>query len=207
MINNITLINIIGAGGFGYEIVHLLKNKNPSLNFEFYDDHGQNKNIRPIDNLKIKNGIKKYCIITIGDPQARKNIYERIKINSDLMFPNIDFSNHNVYPTSEFNSNGNGNIYMPNSLIGFNTHIGSFNIIGANAGIGHNVTIGDFNFIGPNSFLAGNVKVSDLSKFSFGTFILQNLYLCSEINSMPYTVFYKNKKISGTYYGNPAIKI
>ena len=66
---------------------------------------------------------------------------------------------------------------------------------------------GDFNFLGPNSFLAGNSKIGDFCKLSFGTFIMQNGFLCSNIKSMPYTAFYKKYKLPGTYFGNPAKSI
>jgi hypothetical protein len=203
MLNN-DLVHIVGAGGFGKEISYLINCRFPDLNLCIYDDNDCGDNIKPIDNLVDNQEIFGDCILAIGDPDLRRNVYNRIKGNVNLNFPNIDLSKNSDYPTYPHNSIGVGNIYMPGSILGYNSKIGSFNIIGANVGVGHDVVVGDFNFIGPNSFMAGNSKIGDSCKLSFGTFIMQNGLLSSNIKSMPYTVFYKKYKISGTYFGNPA---
>lgn len=200
-------VHIVGAGGFGMEISYLLNCRFPYLNFCRYDDNLSGNYTKPIEFLVNNQEIIGDCILAIGDPEQRRNVYNRIKENLNLNFPNIDLSNNTDYPTSPHNSTGVGNIYMPGSILGYNSQIGSFNILGANVGVGHDVVIGDFNFIGPNSFLSGNSKIGDFCKLSFGTFIMQNGLLSSNIKSMPYTVFYKKYKISGTYFGNPAKSI
>lgn len=200
-------IHIIGAGGFGMEIAYLIKNRFPGFNYCMYDDSVSGDNIKTIENLVFNQEVVADCILAIGDPEVRRDVFNRIKGNTNLNFPNLDLSNDMNYPTSPHNSIGIGNIYMPGSIIGYNSQLGSFNIIGANVGIGHDVVIGDFNFLGPNSFLAGNSKIGDFCKLSFGTFIMQNGLLCSNIKSMPYTAFYKKYKLSGTYFGNPAKSI
>ena len=200
-------IHIIGAGGFGMEIEYLIKNRFPAFNYCIYDDYVSGDNIKKIENLVFNQKVVSDCILAIGDPEVRRDVFNRIKENSNLNFPNLDLSNNMNYPTSPHNSIGTGNIYMPGSIIGYNSKIGSFNILGANVGVGHDVVIGDFNFLGPNSFLAGNSKIGDSCKLSFGTFIMQNGFLSSNIKSMPYTVFYKKYKLPGTYFGNPAKSI
>jgi hypothetical protein len=200
-------IHIIGAGGFGLEIAYLVKCRFSYINLCLYDDSVIDDHIKPIESLISNKDISGDCILAIGDPDSRKNVYNRIKINSNLNFPNVDLSNDMNYPTSPHNPIGIGNIFMPGSIIGYNSQIGSFNVIGANVGIGHDVVIGDFNFLGPNSFLAGNSKIGDFCKLSFGTFIMQNGILCSNIKSMPYTVFYKSYRLPATYFGNPAKSI
>jgi hypothetical protein len=200
-------IHIIGAGGYGVEIAYLVKCQYPIVNIFYYDDNLRDDHIWPIDFLIGDKEISGDCILAIGDPAVRRDIVNRVKGNSKLNFPNIDLSNSLSYPTSSANSIGVGNIIMPGAIIGLNSKVGSFNILGANVGIGHDVEIGDFNFIGPNCFLAGNSKIGDFCKLSFGSFIMQNAYLCSNIDSMPYTAFYKKYKIPGTYFGNPAKSI
>jgi hypothetical protein len=200
-------IHIIGAGGFGMEISYLIKCFYPNLKILMYDDKVIGDNIQSIDTLVNNRMIIGDCILAIGDSELRGNIHSRIKENSNLNFPNIDLSQNSDYPISPLNSIGVGNIYMPGSILGYNSQIGSFNIFGTNVGVGHDVVIGDFNFIGPNSFLAGNSKIGDFCKLSFGTFIMQNGILKSNIKSMPYTVFYKKYKKPGTYFGNPAKSI
>ena len=200
-------IHIVGAGGFGMEIAYLLQNRFAGFNYCMYDDSVIGENIKTIENLVLDQEVIGDCILAIGDPDVRRDVFNRIKQNSNLNFPNVDLSHDMNYPTSPHNSIGIGNIYMPGSIIGYNSQIGSFNILGANVGIGHDVVIGDFNFLGPNSFLAGNSKIGDFCKLSFGTFIMQNGFLCSNIKSMPYTAFYKKYKLPGTYFGNPAKSI
>jgi NDP-sugar pyrophosphorylase family protein len=206
MFNNNTL-HIVGSGGFGLEIAYLLKCHYPDIHYFMYDDNGIDNQIRTLEFLIHDKNIAGDCVIAIGEPEVRRDVFNRMKQNSSLNFPNVDLSNDTKYPTSPLNSIGIGNIYMPGSIIGYNSQIGSFNILGANVGIGHDVVIGDFNFIGPKSFLAGNSKIGDFCKLSFGTFIMQNGLLCSNIKSMPYTAFYKKYKLPGTYFGNPAKSI
>lgn len=204
---NSNLVHIVGAGGFGMEIAFLIKSQSPGLDYCMYDDSITGQNIKTIETLVFNREMVGDCILAIGDPELRKEVFNRIRQNSNLSFPNVDLSNSMSYPTSIHNSIGIGNIYMPGSIIGYNSQIGSFNILGVNVGIGHNVEIGDFNFLGPNTLLAGNSKIGDFCQLSFGTFIMQNGYLCSSIKSMPYTAFYKKYKLPGTYFGNPAKSI
>ena len=200
-------IHIVGSGGFGKEIAYLVKCHYPNVNFFWYDDNLSGNHIKSIDFLVCDKDISGDCILAIGDPAARRDIYNRVKGKYKLNFPNIDLSNSLSYPTSSSNSIGVGNIIMPGAIIGLNSKVGSFNVLGANVGIGHDVVIGDFNFLGPNCFLAGNSQIGDFCKLSFGTFIMQNGFLCSNIKSMPYTAFYKKYKLPGTYFGNPAKSI
>jgi acetyltransferase-like isoleucine patch superfamily enzyme len=194
---------IICYGGFGREIEFLIKCKFPEIQLYIYDDTNSTENILPIENL-LKIDYNLNCVIAIGDPDSRLNIYNKLKSNKCLIFPNIIFSKFNSYPFSKDILIGNGNIIMPDVTVGINSIIGSFNVIGMNVGLGHDVEIGDYNFIGPNSFLAGNVKIGDNCKLSFGTSFMQKSSIISETNTMPYTVIYRKLKKSGTYIGNPA---
>jgi carbonic anhydrase/acetyltransferase-like protein (isoleucine patch superfamily) len=194
---------IIGYGGFGKEIEFLIKCKFPKIKLVIYDDTNTSENILSIDKiLNIDYNLN--CVIAIGDPNSRLNIYNKLKLNTYLIFPNIIFSTFKSYPFSKDILMGVGNIIMPNVTVGINSVIGSHNVIGMNVGLGHDVEIGNYNFIGPNSFLAGSVKIGDNCKLSFGTSFMQKSSIVSETNTMPYTVIYRKIKKSGTYIGNPA---
>lgn len=194
---------IIGYGGFGKEIEFLIKSKFPRIKLSIYDDINTTENVLPIENI-LNVDYNLNCVIAIGDPKSRLNIYNKLKINKCIIFPNIIFSTFNSYPFSKDILMGEGNIIMPNVTVGINSVIGSYNVIGMNVGLGHDVEIGDYNFIGPNSFLAGSVKIGDNCKLSFGTSFMQKSSIVSETNTMPYTVIYRKIKKSGTYIGNPA---
>jgi hypothetical protein len=194
---------IIGYGGFGKEIEFLIKCKFPKIKIVIYDDTNTSENILSIDKI-LNVDYNLNCVIALGDPNSRLNIYNKLKLNTYLIFPNIIFSTFNSYPFSKNILMGEGNIIMPNVTVGINSVIGSHNVIGMNVGLGHDVEIGDFNFIGPNSFLAGSVKIGDNCKLSFGTSFMQKSSIVSETNTMPYTVIYRRLKKSGTYIGNPA---
>ena len=184
---------IIGYGGFGKEIEFLIKCKFPKIKLVIYDDTNTSENILSIDKiLNIDYNLN--CVIAIGDPNSRLNIYNKLKLNTYLIFPNIIFSTFKSYPFSKDILMGVGNIIMPNVTVGINSVIG----------LGHDVEIGNYNFIGPNSFLAGSVKIGDNCKLSFGTSFMQKSSIVSETNTMPYTVIYRKIKKSGTYIGNPA---
>ncbi len=194
---------IIGYGGFGKELEFLIKCKFPEIKLNIYDDTIISKNVLSIDKI-LNVDYNLNCVIAIGDPISRLNIYNKLKVNKFLIFPNIIFSDFNSYPFSNEILIGEGNIIMPNVTIGINSVIGSYNVIGMNVGLGHDVEIGDYNFIGPNSFLAGSVKIGNNCKLSFGTSFIQKSGIVSETNTMPYTVIYRKIKKAGTYFGNPA---
>lgn len=203
MLQNITELHLVGYGGLGKEIEFLINSKFPKINIIPYDDTLVGEKVKKISILKsISNPIS--CVIAIGDPKGREAVYNTLKTNNNINFPNIILSQFDSYNFSNKNIIGVGNLIMPQVIIGFNTILGNFNIFGVNSGLGHDVSIGNFNFIGPNCFLAGNVNVANNCKLSFGTFILQKVKLVSSINTMPYTCIYKNIKISGSYHGNPA---
>ena len=193
---------IIGYGGFGKEIEFLIKCKFPEINLIIYDDYSSEKVLIIEEIFNVDYNLN--CVIAIGDPNSRFNLYNRLKLNTYLIFPNIILSTFNSYPFSKDNLIGEGNIIMPNVTIGINSVIGSHNVLGMNVGLGHDVEIGDYNFIGPNSFLAGSVRIGDNCKLSFGTSFVQKSSIVSETNTMPYTVVYKKLRKSGTYIGNPA---
>jgi UDP-3-O-[3-hydroxymyristoyl] glucosamine N-acyltransferase len=201
---------IVGAGGLGQEILHLLKHSAVSKWDEILlcsdrpGDHGD----LVCDTKELFEQKQIFdCIIGIGNCFDRASLHSRIRGIENLRFINIDLSDSQSYPKHESNIIGVGNIIMPNSLIGVKTVIGSFNIIGANSGIGHHTAIGDYNFFGPNSFIAGGVRIGSICSFSFGTGFLQNVSVGSNVNSLPYTVFAKDQTEAGTYSGMPAKKV
>jgi sugar O-acyltransferase (sialic acid O-acetyltransferase NeuD family) len=197
-------LHIIGAGGFGKEVAHLVASKNEYTEILFHaDDDIDQIGVLSIDSL-IDSKETLYCVIAIGDNNLRELIFNRLQENSLLKFINLDFRDNSAYPNSPQNIIGSGNIIMPNSIIGVYSSIGSFNIIGSNAGFGHHVNLGDFNFIGPGSFLAGSVQIGSHCTLSFGTGIMPKVKIESNINTMPYTVIYKNIRKPGSYTGNPA---
>ena len=199
-------LSIVGYGGFGKEIEYLIRNKFKGVKIKIYDDLDKSANVNPIEDLVI---IKKpaNCIISVGDPLMRKGIYNRLKKNQFIAFPNLVFSNFETYPFDERKLIGQGNIIMGDVIIGYNTNIGSFNVIGSRVTLGHDVKLGSFNFIGPNCFLAGSVSVGDNCKLSFSTSFIQKTKMISNTNTMPFSVIYKNIKVPGTYAGNPCLKI
>jgi acetyltransferase-like isoleucine patch superfamily enzyme len=203
MTENFSELHMIGYGGLGRELEFLIGTKYPKINIIVYDDVVISTNVKKTVELeKIEYPIN--CLIAIGDPNGKLFVYNKLKKNKHIIFPNIILSNFESYNFSIDNIIGSGNILMPQCVIGYNTIIGDFNLFGVNSGLGHDVKIGNFNFIGPNCFLAGNVNISDNCKLSFGTFVLQKVTLTSNINTMPYTCVYKHLKTAGSYHGNPA---
>jgi UDP-3-O-[3-hydroxymyristoyl] glucosamine N-acyltransferase len=203
ILENLTELHLVGYGGLGREIEFLLNSNYPKLQIFLYDDNSTVLKAKKISELKsINKSI--CCVITVGDPKVKETLFNLLKDNSNLHFPNIIFAKFDTYKFAICNKIGVGNIIMPQSIIGFNSIIGNFNLFGVNSGVGHDASIGNYNFIGPNCFLAGNVNIENSCKLSFGTFILQKTTLVSNINTMPYTSIYKNLKIPGSYHGNPA---
>lgn len=174
-------IVIIGAGGFGREVAWLIERINKvKKNYKllgFIDDNVK-KGIQ-IDNYSVLgtiNELKRYekkinVCIAIGNAKIRKKIYEKIKINQNLNFPNL------IDPSVLINENniGKGNIICANNIFTVGYKVNDFCIINLSCTIGHDVLMKSFVTVYPGVNISGNVNIEECVELGTGSSIIQGV--------------------------------
>ncbi len=173
---------VYGAGGFGREVMWMIES---SLNYSekynilgFVDDSNELKNA--VINSKriigdttwlISRQEKIAVVIAIGNSIIRKNIYNKLKDNSHIIFPNIIADDVKI---SDYVKLGQGCIICFSNIITVNIDIGDFLISNLDCTIGHDSKIGDFVTINPSVNVSGNVTIGDCVNIGTGTNVIQN---------------------------------
>jgi len=173
-----TKIAIVGAGGFGREVFHL-------LNHEFYEcvgfiDHPDVNESLQVPIIGHESELGKIiadfkisqCIIALGDIQKRTNIVDQIR-QYQLNFPLVYDSSITNYSREI----GDGTILYPNVVIMNDCNIGQFTLLNTGVTLGHDVTIGDFCNINPGVHLAGRITVGDGTLIGIGASIKENVMI------------------------------
>jgi sugar O-acyltransferase (sialic acid O-acetyltransferase NeuD family) len=206
---------IIGAGGLGREILFMLSDINNINNC--YDILGfidntpelQNKIINNFPVLGDDTWLFNYkdninIIIAVGDPQARKNIYDKFSHKENISFPTI-VANDAKY--SDTVTIGKGCIIGFYSLLTVNISIGNFVLLNNYCNIGHDACIGDFVTLYGNVNVSGNVSIGSGAEIGVGTRILQNKSIGENSKVGIGSVVVRNVPSNCTVFGVPAKRI
>lgn len=213
---------VFGSGGVSKETVYIIEEINNFSNSKIYNFLGFIENddqkvgevvikdykVISSDN-KFSDFSKKFSVlgvvIPIGNPKIKISIYEKIKNESNLVYPNI------FHPSVTFDKTtvnfGFGNIIAPGSRLTTDIRIGNFNLININTLIGHDVTIGNFNVINSLVSVSGNVKIGDGCLVGTGADILQQKVVCDNSVVGSGSVVTKNVRENETVFGMPAVSI
>lgn len=207
-------ILIIGAGGFGREVEWLINRINNSNNNQwnligYVDDNVQKgtaitklKVVYNTDEL-LKLEEKTNVVIAIGNAKVRKLIYNKIKENKNLSFPNL------VDPSAIIGEvdMGIGNIICAGTIATVNIKINNFNIINLDCTIGHDDVLADFITVYPSVNISGNTTINEVVEIGTGTQIIQGKNICSNVIIGAGAVVVKDIGEEGTYIGIPVKKI
>ena len=207
-------ILIIGAGGFGREVEWLINRINNSNNNQwnligYVDDNIQKgtaitklKVVYNTDEL-LKLEEKTNVVIAIGNAKVRKLIYNKIKENKNLSFPNL------VDPSAIIGEvdMGIGNIICAGTIATVNIKINNFNIINLDCTIGHDDVLTDFITVYPSVNISGNTTINEVVEIGTGTQIIQGKNICSNVIIGAGAVVVKDIEEEGTYIGIPVKKI
>lgn len=176
-------IVIVGAGGFGREVKMLIDQINGSNDkYEFlgyYDDGHEigtiinyDKVLGSIDDLS-KTDTKINVVVAIGQPDVKRKIVERLKINSNIDFPTL------IHPSVkigyEFNSIGKGCIICAGTIITCNIKIKDFVILNLMCTVGHDTTIGSYASFMPSVNISGEVIIKEEVYVGTGAKIINQL--------------------------------
>ena len=207
-------ILIIGAGGFGREVEWLINRINNSNNNQwnligYVDDNIQKgteitklKVVYNTDEL-LKLEEKTNVVIAIGNAKVRKLIYNKIKENKNLSFPNL------VDPSAIIGEvdMGIGNIICAGTIATVNITINNFNLINLDCTIGHDDVLADFITVYPSVNISGNTTINEVVEIGTGTQIIQGKNICSNVIIGAGAVVVKDIGEEGTYIGIPVKKI
>lgn len=162
---------IIGAGGFGREVLEIFKDQNKQKKqwniLGFIDD---NKDIQDkiINNYPVLGGLDWFkenkdvgCVCAIGKPEAKKKIVSRLQDLGVIFYNAI----HPSVIMSEFVEIGNGVIIGAGTILTVNIKIGNHVIINLNCSVGHDTIIDDYCSIMPT------VKINGCNHLSEGVYV------------------------------------
>ena len=170
---------VYGAGGMGRELMWQL-NDPASTKYNilgFVDDdpekYGKNINGYPVvgDTEWLLNKNTEICVaVAVGYPELRRRIVEKLKVNSNIVFPNIIAPDAKV---SEFVELGEGCIICYGNIITVNIKIGDFFLANRCCTVGHDCVVGDYVTLNPMVSVSGNVTVEDCVDIGTGANIIQ----------------------------------
>lgn len=203
-------IVIVGAGGFGREVEWLIERIN-KINQKwnilgFADDNIEKGTLiehsKVIYNINDLTNIDKELnvAIAVGNAKTRKLLYNKLKNNLNISFPNL------VDPSviSGDIDIGKGNIICAGTIITVNVKIKDFTIINLDCTVGHDDMINDFVTIYPSVNVSGNVEIGEGTEIGTGTQIIQGKNICNNCIIGAGAVVVKNIEEEGTYVGVPA---
>lgn len=198
-------IAIIGAGGFGREVFHLLDD-------DIYEcvgfiDYNKTKEELPVPIIGHENDMDRLvdeyefsnCAIAIGDPKKRKNI--QIVIGKfPIQFPSVIHSTVQYFSTDI----RDGAILYPGVVIMNDCMIGKFTLLNSGVTLGHDVVIGDFCNINPGAHLAGRITVGNGSLIGIGASIKEKTKIGQNVIVGAGSVVLNDIPDNTTVYGVPA---
>jgi len=204
-------IVLVGAGGFGREVLWILE-ENKDWNILGFIDGSDELTGKMINGYPIL-GTEEWlvnckseinAVICIGNPKVRKAVVDKISVNTNIKFPNIIANDVRFSKHVEF---GVGNIICSSSILTVNIKLGDFNIINLSCTIGHDVNLHNYITVYPGVNISGNVEIGNETEIGTGTKIIQGLLITNNVITGAGAVVVKDLTESGTYIGVPVKKI
>lgn len=162
-------IAIFGVGGFGREVLTLIKHINQSKPtyrmVGFFDDgHEKGEMINGFPVLGKTEELNAWptdiCIaISIGKPETKKKVVEKIT-NSKVSFPILIHPNV-VIGDLDYVKIGEGCIICAGNMITTNIEIGDFVILNLGCTVGHDTVIKDYAAFMPSCNISGEVLIEE----------------------------------------------
>ncbi|WP_172371611.1 acetyltransferase [Sporosarcina jiandibaonis] len=171
---------IVGAGGLGrgvLETVNMIASQSRNWEVEGFIDDNVDLYETTINGINVVGGIDYLMkinsftniILAIANPNIKEMVYERLKENSYLFFPNIIHPNVALTPSTKI---GWGNIISENVSFSADVEIGNFSLIHFNSTIGHDVKLEDYVTVYPGANISGFVKLKCKSEIGSNACIM-----------------------------------
>jgi sugar O-acyltransferase (sialic acid O-acetyltransferase NeuD family) len=176
-----TQIVILGSGGFGREVLWLLRSLDKErlevLGFVDEDTnlHGKTLSDLPVlggfeyllEMQRAKNNLRAVC--AVGEPALRKDLVSKARAAGIRDFL---VAIHPTCQLSGFVEVGEGTVIAANSIITTQVTINTFVTVNLGCTIGHDVVIGDYVTLAPGVHVSGHVFLGEGVKIGTGAVIL-----------------------------------
>lgn len=200
---------IVGAGGFGRELLDIIKDINaiqPQWNIKgFLDDNpnaliGKNSNLTIIGNTtEWIPSINEEFALAIANPSLKKNVINLL-IEKKAEFVKI------IHPTARISTSaiiGKALVVYPNACIGPDTLIGDYvTLLGSS--IGHDASIGDYTTISSFCDITGGCKIGESTFLASRVSIVPNATIGNNAYVGIGSVVINNVKNGERVFGYPA---
>ncbi|WP_104176607.1 acetyltransferase [Cryobacterium sp. Y50] len=184
---------IVGAGGFGREVLDVIDAINCADDVPVYEilgviDSGPsetnlnrlaNRGIRflgsELDARHMVRGLQ--FVVGVGSPSARRLIAARF---ATLGVPAATL----VHPSSGLGSDlniGAGSVICAGVQVSTNVTLGEHVHLNANATVGHDSSIGDFASVNPGAIVSGDVQIGMSSLLGAGSVVLQGIFVARNV--------------------------
>lgn len=169
---------IIGAGDVGGFIAYHANQMGKYTIKGFLDDN-QKKHGKSLFTYKVLGGLnyldnlisETAVAIAIANPVSKQMVYNKIKENTNIVFPNF------IHPSAWLGKQvkfGKGCIVYPGVTFNFETVLNNFVIVNMNATIGHNCEFGNYSTVSPGVNCGGFTKLGELSFLGIGSCTIQS---------------------------------
>jgi len=202
-------IIIIGAGGYGRELLQWIKDINavrPTWEIAGFLD----------DNLEALKGVEcDYPVIgrlsewtpkedelfalALGEPGTKQAVANKMKAKG-ARFASVIHPTATITPFSHY---GEGFIMFPYAKLSVNSSVGDFVSL-LSSGVGHDVKIGDYTTISGACNVLRNVTIGKRVFLAAGVSIAQDIAIGDDANIGLGSVVIKNVSAGAHMFGNPA---
>ena len=160
---------LYGASGHCKVIIDILEATGVPIDY-IVDDNPEIKELLGYP-IKPDVGIYDDVIVSIGSPQNRKRVVNRIKVSKYLTA---------IHPSAIISPRatiGEGTVVIPGSIINSCAIIGKHCIINTGATVGHDVVLEDFVHVAPHATVTGNVFIGEGTWIGAGSTIKQGVHI------------------------------
>ena len=158
---------IVGAGGFGHEVLHYVLEAftdAPHVTFKgFLDDNPTSLQGRQLryswlgDTTSYQPQINDRFVIAVGDPKTRAALTQRLAARGATFLSVV----HPTAYVSRTASLGVGCIVAPFATIGANARIGEHSVLTFYASVGHDAVVGRCCALSPHAVANGGSRIGD----------------------------------------------
>jgi sugar O-acyltransferase (sialic acid O-acetyltransferase NeuD family) len=199
---------IIGAGGFGREVLSYIRDDNPIFQFKGFLDDRLDLLKDMLGEDKIISSPHKYVpkpddvfMVAVGDPRAREKYTRVLRDQFHVDFATV------VHPQANINRHakiGRGCIIGPRCGVSVNVGIGNFTCIQEYTVVGHDAQIGNWCQINSHCTLAGDCVIGDFVTIHPNSVITSGSVVEDGVTVAAGSVVYGRIKSGMTVLGNPA---
>ena len=183
MKNDFKPLYIVGAGGFGREVIWLAETINEdNLTWEimgFVDDDSSLWD-KMIDGYNVYGGLDYleamdsdvWCVVAVGNAKIRKRIVDRYSKSTHIKYATLISTDTKIGIGSDV---GEGSMICAGNIITVDAVIGRHNIINLDCTVGHDARLADFVTLYPSVNVSGHVHIGNTTEIGTGTQIIQGI--------------------------------